>query len=103
MNDDLNKILNRQRIIPPSTNLSARIIAAVAIKKETHFWIIVMEEVNAMFFIPRPTYALAFSLIIGVVLGLQNEMVQILSATDQAQDVFSFLQVDANITEGDWL
>jgi hypothetical protein len=103
MNDNLDVILSNQKIVPPSTNLSARIIAAAAIKKNTPFWMIVMQEVSAMLYIPRPAYALAFSVILGVVLGLQGEVEQMISAQDQAQDLFSFIQVETDWTEGNWL
>jgi hypothetical protein len=101
MNDDLkfNEILKRQKILPSSTNLSARIIAAAIIKKDTPLWTIIMQEINQMLYIPRPAYALAFSLILGIVLGLRYESSQIV----EIQDWFSLMEISNDYTDEDWL
>ena len=103
MSNDIDNFLQKRRITPPCTNLSARIIAAAAMKKDMPFWLVVLQEANSMFFIARPAYAVAFSLVLGIVLGLQGEIQQISQVDTSAQELFYFIDVEGDWTEGDWL
>jgi len=101
MNDDtdFNKILEKQKIIAPSTNLSARIIAAANREENIPLWAIIMREFTTMFIIPRPAYAVALTLVFGLILGLQAEAEQFALS----QDWLSFMDVSAYSTEENWL
>lgn len=101
MNDNVNfnRILEGRSVTPSLSNLSERIIAAAAVQNNTPLWIIIMQELSAMFILPRPAYAMAFTLILGVVLGLQAETEQLSSA----QDWLSFMSVDNDYLIESWL
>lgn len=96
MNDDtdLNNILHKNEVPPPSTNLAARIIEAATVQKETPFIHVAVQEIMNMIILPRPAYALATCLIFGLAIGFQidTEAVSVL-------DLFSFTEIE----EGDWL
>lgn len=91
----MDNILNNRKIPTPSSNLSARIIAAATLRQNTPLWQIILEEVGAMFYIPKPAYAVAFCLVLGIVIGLQSEVEQ---ASLITTDWFSFI----NDTDIDW-
>lgn len=97
MNDetDFNRILQKRSIPKPGNNLASRITAAATMQKHVPFHLIVMQEVMDMIVLPKPAYALAASLVLGLVVGFQIEM-----ANDVAiQDWFSFAQIE----EEGWL
>lgn len=86
----------KNRFVPnPSSNLSARIIAAAARHPERSFWEIFFSEFSDMFIMPRPAFALAACLLLGLALALQVPVEQAIDQTDY----FSFLTFD----DGGWL
>ena len=94
---DIDKMLLKREMPKASDDLAARIIAAAAVQKDVPFYQIVIQEILAMMILPRPAYALAVFLFIGLIVGLQVQM-----DTDTAtisQELFSFLEVQ----EEDWL
>ena len=100
MNDDtsLNRVLGKRKVYPPSSNLSERIIAAAAVKKDVPLWVIILQEFSAMFILSRPAYAMAFMLLFGIFLGLQGEVEQMYLA----QDWLSFMSIDSDLTMENW-
>jgi hypothetical protein len=95
MNDsqDLDQILQRRFIPSPASNLASRIIeAAREPKKKRRFYLV--QEIFQMMEIPRPAYALAVCLVIGLVLGIQIDNAVNISE----QDLLSFVEID-----DDWL
>ncbi|HPD82927.1 MAG: hypothetical protein R3D88_03370 [Alphaproteobacteria bacterium] len=101
MNDDtdLNKILEKRLIVPPSTNLASRIITAATPRMKAPLWVLISREVEQMFFLPRPAYALAFSLVLGIFLGIYGETETSLSL----QNWFSFIDGSSDLVGEDWL
>ena len=97
MNDDtdFNKLLHDRTTPAPAANLATRISAAAAMRQNTPLIDIIIQEITAMIILPRPAYVLAFSLILGLLLGLQIEG----DLGTVGQDWLSF----ADIEEGDWL
>jgi len=88
--------LLHERFVPsPSHNLAQRIIAASAQNPKRSFLSILMTELSEMFVIPRPAYAIAGCVLLGLVMGLQ--MPVDIAASDT--NYFSFLTID----EEGWL
>ena len=88
--------LLKNRFVPnPSTNLSSRIIAAAGRHPDQPIWKITWNELSEMFLIPRPAYAVAACVLLGLALALQVPVEQAVTQTDY----FSFLTFD----DGGWL
>lgn len=92
-NSALDKLLSERAEPPASPGLAARIIAAAQEKKRP-LWHIIMDELNALVLLPKPSYALAACLVVGIVFGLQAETFIALSQEEWG----SFLYV-----EEDWI
>ena len=95
--DELNQLLNDVKVIPPGSNLAERIIMQA--QPPSH---LKTEDVNEggfltqilnSFVFPRPGYALACSMLIGVLVGWQNpdvngNTVQEFSADEELTSLF---------------
>ena len=69
--EKLNDMLLKLEVPPPSQNLNSRIVAEIDIVP-TDDSIPFLQQVLNSFIIPKPTYTLAFSLTLGLVLGWQD-------------------------------
>lgn len=98
MNDDtdLNTMLNKRSVPPPSSNLASRIMEAARAEHKTPLIQSILRDIADMLILPKPAYALAACLVIGLVLGMQIEFE---NAATTTQDLFSFVEIE----EGDWL
>lgn len=92
---NIDRLLKNRFVPNPSTNLSARIIAAAARHPDQPIWKITLNELSDMFLIPRPAYAIAACVFLGLVFALQIPVEQSAAQTDY----FSFLTFD----NGGWL
>ena len=91
-NKKLNDILRRREVPPPSSNLAYRITQAARSKTFTPVsWV---DELFSVFLFPKPAYATAFCLLVGLAIGLY-----VGSNDAQAQDWFSFLETQ----EDEWI
>jgi hypothetical protein len=76
--EQLNQLLNRVTPVPPSSNLAERIIAQARIEPELSASETAREtegffkQMMRNFILPKPAYALACSMLLGVFLGWQN-------------------------------
>lgn len=97
MNDDsgLNAILYKRAIPPCDSGLASRIIRAATRKEKTSLIDMIFQEMLTMMIVPRPAYALAVCLFLGLSLGLQIDS----EAGMTPQDWFSFTDIE----EGEWL
>ena len=96
MNDDerLNEYLRRRDMPAPSSNLAYRITQAAQPKTKMSMPTSWIDELFSAFLFPKPAYATAFCLIVGLGIGLYAGVDEV-----QAQDWFSFLETQ----EGEWL
>lgn len=76
--EQLNQLLNSVTPVPPSSNLAERIIAQARIDVESNAREAAPEtegffkQMMRNFILPKPAYALACSMLLGVLLGWQN-------------------------------
>lgn len=98
MDDDLNKILLNRNIPPQASNLAYRInqmaLAGMSGNQELFNNLSFSQVIMRLFLIPRPAYAMAVFLFIGLVIGLYAT-----NANTTSQEWFSFL----DIQEEEWL
>lgn len=91
--ENLNQILKSRIVPPPSSNLSARIIARAEMNKKSGnavpLYQVMIGEILAMVMMPRPAYALAFFLLFGVAVGVGMD----LDTLTTTEDYFSFASV----------
>lgn len=123
--EKLNQLLNRSVPVPPSNNLSQRIIAnaridSLALSEESvraEEYLVAKEnsvnkeslfkQIISSLIIPKPAYALACSMILGVLLGWQNsDMASIdstldndMQATTIEEDLSSLFLAEVNYYE----
>lgn len=93
--EQLNQLLNRVTPVPPSSNLAKRIIAQAQVEtvlntRETESF---FKQMMRNFILPKPAYALACSMLLGVFLGWQNtdisdELTQMSSVGDDISSIF---------------
>ena len=69
--EKLNDMLRKLEVPAPSQNLNSRIVAEIDIAP-TDDSVPFLQQILNSFIIPKPTYALAFSLTFGLVLGFQD-------------------------------
>lgn len=96
MNDDLDRILCKRCAPQTPRGLAERIIAQAAMRRERGPKALV-NEMAMMFVVPRPAFALGFSILLGLLIGF--EAGGMTSTVSESQDFASFLVVD----EGGWL
>lgn len=105
--EQLNQLLNRVTPVPPSSTLAERIIAQARIDVESNNRETALEtegffkQMMRNFILPKPAYALACSMLLGVFLGWQNtdvsdELAEISSVND---DISSLFIVEVNYYE----
>jgi hypothetical protein len=103
--EKLNQLLDRATLIPPSSNLAERIIAQAqplsqqhsqpqltiktAYLKEEGF----IKQILCSLIFPKPAYALACSMLVGVLLGWQNpeantNTIQLMTADEELSSLF---------------
>jgi hypothetical protein len=99
--EKLNQLLNSATLVPPRSNLAERIITQsryeiqsqsnsqeIAVAKEGF-----IKQVLRSFIFPKPAYALACSMLVGVLVGWQNpgfnmDTVQVTSADEDLSSLF---------------
>ena len=98
MDKKFDDLLNQHHVPQPASNLAQRICDAATLEevKSTSWFDNFLFELNRLFVIPRPAYAIATCLIFGALIGLQLDM----SAMSAGSDV-TFLEID--FYEGEWL
>ena len=102
MNNDIDHILMTRRAVDVPEGLAQRIInMATPHKRKEERWIDIWSDIQAMFVIPRPAYALAMAVVIGLFVGLGDGA---LNDTVSDADLTSFLSAaSADFDEGNWL
>lgn len=103
--DPMNNLLLMRRGVDVPSGLAQRIInmAPPHRPRTTQRWADIWADIQAMFVIPRPAYALALAAIFGLIIGFDGAA----SSADPVYGNFtSFLQADAadiDMDEGSWL
>ena len=102
MNDDIDHILMTRRAVDVPEGLAQRIInMATPRTQKSDSWADIWSDMQAMFVIPRPAYALAMAVLIGLFVGLEDSA---LNDNTPSTDFTSFLSVaSADFDEGNWL
>ncbi len=97
-NSNLERILHERHVPAASTNLAARIKTSAKVTQDIPFYQSLLNDITSIMIIPKPAYALAAMLVLGVFIGVEmntgTDMA--LSSTD---DLFAF----ADIEQGGWL
>ena len=98
MNKKFDDLLNQHHVPKPVSNLAQRICDAAILKEErSTIWLDkFLLELNRLFIIPRPVYAIITCLIFGAIIGFQLDI----SAMSAGSDV-TFLEID--FYEEEWL
>lgn len=96
-NKDFEDVLLKRSVPPSSSNLASRIIEAAKVKNDVPFYQIIAHEVLSMIVLPRPAYVLATFLFIGLIIGLQIQIIP--EANTATQNLFSFIEIQGE----DWL
>lgn len=102
MNDNIDHILITRRAVDVPAGLAQRIInMATPHKRQSDSWGDIWNDIQAMFVIPRPAYALAMAIVIGLFVGLGDSA---FNDNVSSADFTSFLSVaSADFDEGNWL
>jgi hypothetical protein len=96
-NNDFDHFLNKRQVPAASSNLSRRIVSAAVEKRNNlPFYYRMMDEIMMMLYVPKPAYAFAFVLVLGIFIGLQMNVDETLTSSD---DLFSFTQIE----QEEWL
>lgn len=95
MTKDIDDILKTRRKVHAPSNLANRIIQASLDKSDKQSWTDIWEEIKGMLIIPQPAYALAATVIFGLLLGLESG------------SLFEFWEYDSQaflyLDQGEWL
>jgi hypothetical protein len=102
MNNDIDHILLSRRPVEVPEGLAQRIInMAQPRKPKTERWEDIWMDIQAMFVIPRPAYALVLAAFFGLIIGLDYTSTTVDASHN---DFTSFLSADnADLDEGNWL
>ena len=102
MTNNIDDILLMRRAVDVPPGLAQRIINMSQPHKQTaDSWAAIWADIQAMFVIPRPAYALALAVFLGLFIGWDNTTAENAASS---LDMASFLSVDAtDIDNGDWL
>lgn len=101
VNNDFEDVLMRRMVPPARSNLAERIIAAAPVKPQTSYrgWKGWIEDIAELFVLPKPAYALATVLLIGVLAGWSA-----MPSRDDTQDsISSYLYMNEVLNMGEWL
>ena len=101
--DELDSVLSRRKMPPPRSNLAARIIdASLQSKPKRRSGLMkALDGLADMFTLPRPAYALAVVLLLGVVGGFYYQI-----PTPESDDFYLdayFLYMDDVVAGENWL
>lgn len=102
MTDDIDHILLSRRAVDVPPGLAQRIInMAQPHKPKTEGWQDIWADIQAMFVIPRPAYALVLAAFFGLIIGLDYTSTTVDTSHN---DFTSFLSADSgDLDEGNWL
>jgi hypothetical protein len=102
MNNDIDTLLMARCGVDVPSGLAQRIInMAHPRKTKTERWADIWADIQFMFVIPRPAYALALAAVFGLLLGFDYPTA---TESDVHADFTSFLSVDnSDFDEGGWL
>ena len=102
MDKQLDHLLSLRRAADVPPGMAQRIInMAQPRKPKTDSWADIWSDIQSMFVIPRPAYALAVAALFGLLIGFDTSAA---SADPVYSNFTSFLQADAaDIDEGSWL
>ncbi|MEH6447469.1 MAG: hypothetical protein V7765_02310 [Oleispira sp.] len=103
--EELNQLLNSSPPVPASPNLAQRIIAEAKVQSELKVPVeyeetFIKQFLHTLIF-PKPAYALACSMLVGVLLGWQNPEfnMNILPVMDVDNDLSSLFLAEVNFDE----
>lgn len=103
--EKLNQLLNSSQPVPASPNLAQRIIAEAKAQSElkvpVEYEETFIKQFLRSFIFPKPAYALACSMLVGVLLGWQNPEFNIntLPVMDVDNDLSSLFLAEVNFDE----
>ena len=96
--EKLNQLLNSAKVIPPSSNLAERIIAQAhpLSQQSPNFQTAdegFIKQILRSLVFPKPAYALACSMLVGILVGWQNpdsnvNTIQVASADEELSSLF---------------
>jgi hypothetical protein len=94
-NSELNRILHERHVPPAASNLAERIKSAATIEQNVPFYQVLLGKLTTMMIIPKPAYALAAILVMGIALTSQMGGEQMGAQIDLASnaainDLFTF-------------
>lgn len=99
---DVDYLLSLRADVTPPEGLAQRIINMAQPRKPKHdSWADIWSDIQMMFVIPRPAYALALAAVFGLLIGFDTAAA---SADPVYGNFVSFLSADAaDMDEGSWL
>lgn len=104
--DNLDDLLWMRRAPESSPDLGERIVAAAARRRQRpgffHFCSEFLSEFAGMLAIPRPAFALAVFLLLGLSTGLFVDRVSVLPGL-MPEDLAMFMTIDDRFVAGEWL
>lgn len=104
--EDLGRLLRLRRVPEPSADLAGRIVAAAAHRGQRRGFFAYCAgfaaEFASMLAVPRPAFALAVFLLIGLSTGIFADNVSVLPGMTP-EDLATFMTIDDRFVAGEWL
>lgn len=104
--EELDILLRRRRVPEPSSDLVARIVAAADQRRQKpgffHYFSEFVSEFGAMLAVPKPAFALAAFLLIGLSAGLFVDRFSVLPRLTP-EDLAMFMTIEDRFVAGEWL
>lgn len=103
MHDEFETLL-RERFVPePPSNLAERIIAAAKPRAKKKGFADFMDDFMELFYIPKPAYATAFILVLGLAAGIYMRPVETGSFESVQREMTSYMTAEISFYDGDLL